>query len=81
MSIPTFDEMYTRLLPVWERKENQEMILWAGIFGSVGRGRAHKDSDVDVVLVMKEGVEGEPIDLEQGELVQFLYSSVSYTYS
>lgn len=67
MSIPTFADMYMRLLPVWERKENQEMILWAGIFGSVGRGRAHKGSDVDIVLVMKEGVSGEPIELEQGQ--------------
>ncbi|KAE9388476.1 hypothetical protein BT96DRAFT_968085 [Gymnopus androsaceus JB14] len=65
MSIPTFDEMYTRLLPVWEREENREMVSWAGIFGSVGRGRAHKDSDVDIVLVMKEGASGEPIELEQ----------------
>lgn len=71
MSVPTFEEMRARLMPVWEKKENSSMITWAGIFGSVGRGRARQHSDVDVVLVMKEGVTGEPVELEQGELKSF----------
>lgn len=59
--------MRVRLQPVWEKEENRSKIVWAGIFGSVGRGRAHKDSDVDVVMVMTEGFKGEPIELEQGQ--------------
>lgn len=66
-SIPTFEDMRVRLQPVWEKEENRNMIAWAGIFGSIGRGRAHKDSDVDVLLVMKEGTTGEPIELEYGQ--------------
>jgi predicted nucleotidyltransferase len=41
-------------------------ILWAGIFGSVSRNRAHKESDVDILIVLKEHVlTGEPIDLRE----------------
>lgn len=65
--IPTFEEMRVRLQPVWESEDNKSYIAWAGIFGSVGRGRAHTDSDVDVVLVMKEGLTGEPPWLEDGD--------------
>lgn len=67
MSIPTFEEMRSRLQPVWEKEANRSMILWAGIFGSVGRGRAQQHSDVDIVLVMKKGEHGEPVELEEGE--------------
>lgn len=67
-AIPTFEDtsMRTRLMPIWQKEDNQSCILGAGIFGSVGRGRAHQQSDVDVVLVMKENVTGEPVELEQG---------------
>lgn len=75
--IPTFDEIRSRLQPVWEKEENRSMIMWAGIFGSVGRGRAQQHSDVDIVLVMKKGVSGEPVELEEGEKKHLHYADSS----
>ncbi|KZT24848.1 hypothetical protein NEOLEDRAFT_1093716 [Neolentinus lepideus HHB14362 ss-1] len=66
MSIPTFDEMRKRMAPVWQEKEYQQDVLWAGIFGSVSRNRAHAGSDVDVLIVLKEHERtGEPVDLRE----------------
>ncbi|KZT12667.1 uncharacterized protein LAESUDRAFT_640432 [Laetiporus sulphureus 93-53] len=66
MSIPTFDDMRERMAPVWKDENYKRDILWAGIFGSVARNRAHKESDVDVLIVLKEHEHsGEPIDLRE----------------
>ena len=70
MSVPTFDQMRKRIAPIWQNKDYQEDILWAGIFGSVARNRAHKGSDVDILIVLKEHERsGEPIDLRESELI------------
>ncbi|OBZ68748.1 hypothetical protein A0H81_11302 [Grifola frondosa] len=66
MSVPTFDQMRKRMAPIWQKEEYQEDILWAGIFGSVARNRAHEGSDVDILIVLKEHERsGEPIDLRE----------------
>lgn len=54
---------------VWiECEDSKEYILWAGIFGSVARGLTHEESDVDVIVVMKEDKRsGEPVHLHEGE--------------
>ncbi|KXN84527.1 hypothetical protein AN958_07174 [Leucoagaricus sp. SymC.cos] len=66
MSIPTFDEMRRRMLPIWQEADYARDILWAGIFGSVARNRAHTTSDVDILVVLKEHERsGEPLDLRE----------------
>ncbi|KAF8884085.1 hypothetical protein CPB84DRAFT_1789585 [Gymnopilus junonius] len=66
MSIPTFDYVKKCLAPVWEDEEYKRDILWAGVFGSVARNRAREESDVDVLIVLKEHERsGEPIDLRE----------------
>jgi len=62
---PAFDDMRQRMKRVWlESDRTEEFVLWAGIFGSVARGRAHAESDIDVVVVMKEDKRsGQPVDL------------------
>lgn len=66
MPIPTFDEMRERLVPLWQNEEYQKDILWAGIFGSVARNRAREESDVDILIVLKEHERYEPIDIREG---------------
>jgi len=45
----------------------QESVQWAGIFGSIARGRAGDKSDVDILVVMKDhNPSGQPIDLHEG---------------
>ena len=74
MSIPSFNQMQKCMVPVWKNKEYQKDILWAGIFGSVARNRDHIESDVDILIVLKEHERsGEPIDLRESELT-FRYS-------
>jgi predicted nucleotidyltransferase len=53
---------------VWlESHGCQELVQWAGIFGSIARGRAGNQSDVDVLVVMKDhNRSGQPIDLHEG---------------
>jgi predicted nucleotidyltransferase len=68
MSIPTFDEMRQRMLPIWQKANYTRDILWAGVFGSVARNRAHAASDVDILIVLKEHERsGEPVDLREGK--------------
>jgi predicted nucleotidyltransferase len=44
--------MQKYVTPVWQ---NQEFgILWAGVFGSVVQNRAHVESDVDILIILKE---------------------------
>ncbi|EKM82472.1 hypothetical protein AGABI1DRAFT_104447 [Agaricus bisporus var. burnettii JB137-S8] len=63
---PTFDNVRQCLAPIWEVEEFKRDILWAGVFGSVARNRARKDSDVDVLIVLKEHLHrGEPVDLRE----------------
>ncbi|KDQ15368.1 hypothetical protein BOTBODRAFT_54663 [Botryobasidium botryosum FD-172 SS1] len=66
-AIPTFGDMRQRMQRVWLESDGApEFVLWAGIFGSVARGRAHEESDVDVVVVMKaDKPSGQPIDLDE----------------
>lgn len=82
-TVPTFEDMRIRLHPVWEKDCNKEMIVWAGIFGSAGRGRARKKSDVDIVLLMKEGDIGEPLHLDRGQstLFDLRHSQCMYVWS
>lgn len=47
------------------QEEYHREILWAGIFGSVSRNRAHEESDVDILIVLKHGRTGEPVDLRE----------------
>ncbi|KAJ3571396.1 hypothetical protein NP233_g3776 [Leucocoprinus birnbaumii] len=54
MSIPTFGHVRQCLVPGWEDEEYKRDILWAGVYGSVARNRAKEDSDVDVLIVLKE---------------------------
>ncbi|KAM6504170.1 hypothetical protein JOM56_001113 [Amanita muscaria] len=66
MSIPTFHQVQERTAPVWQNEDYQADILWAGVFGSVARNRAHEKSDVDFLIVLKEHERsGEPIDLRE----------------
>jgi hypothetical protein len=68
MTIPIFDDMRNWMAPVWEEQEFQQHVLWAGIFGSVARNRAHSESDVDIVCVFKDHLRsGEPVDLRERE--------------
>ena len=68
MSIPTFDHVRKCLAPVWEDDEYKRDILWAGVFGSVARNRAREESDVDVLIVLKEHERsGEPVDLRESK--------------
>ncbi|EKM77723.1 hypothetical protein AGABI1DRAFT_107907 [Agaricus bisporus var. burnettii JB137-S8] len=64
---PTFDNVRQCLAPVWKDEEFKRDILWAGVFGSVARNRAREDSDVDVLIVLKEHLHspGEPVDLRE----------------
>ncbi|GLB45858.1 putative nucleotidyltransferase domain containing protein [Lyophyllum shimeji] len=65
MSVPTFDQMRKCMAPIWQNEDYQTDILWAGVFGSVARNRAHED-DVDILIVLKEHERsGEPIDLRE----------------
>jgi predicted nucleotidyltransferase len=51
---------------VWEDEEYKHDILWAGIFGSVARNCVKENSDVNVLIVLKEHEHsGEPIDLHK----------------
>ena len=68
MTVPTFDQMQKLMVPIWQEEEYQRDILWAGIFGSVSRHRARVNSDVDILIVMKEGLTGEPVDLRESQL-------------
>lgn len=77
MSVPTFDEIKGRIAPVWLKPAYQKDILWAGIFGSVARNRAHADSDVDILVVFKEHQRtGEPADLREGTFLVPYFNSV-----
>jgi hypothetical protein len=67
MSVPTFDQMRKCMAPIWQNEDYQRDILWAGVFGSVARNRAHEESDVDILIVLKEHERGEPIDLRESE--------------
>ena len=67
MLVPTFDQMQKLTAPIWQEEEHQRVILWAGIFGSVSRNRARENSDVDILIVMKEGHSGEPLDLRESQ--------------
>ncbi|KAF7760419.1 hypothetical protein Agabi119p4_11095 [Agaricus bisporus var. burnettii] len=64
---PTFDNVRQCLAPVWKDEEFKRDILWAGVFGSVARNRAREDSDVDVLIVLKEHLHspGEPVELRE----------------
>lgn len=65
---PTFDDTRQRMQRVWlESHGSEEWVLWAGIFGSIVRGRAHAKSDVDVIVVMKDGKTGQPPWLDEGK--------------
>jgi predicted nucleotidyltransferase len=45
----------------------QELVQWAGIFGSIARGRSGDKFDVDVLVVMKDhNRSGQPINLHEG---------------
>jgi predicted nucleotidyltransferase len=67
-TIPTFDDKKKRMAHIWEEEEFKEYVLWAGIFGSVARDRAHSESDVDIVCVFKDNLRsGEPVDLRERE--------------
>jgi predicted nucleotidyltransferase len=60
--------MRNRMIPLWEEQEFQQDILWAGIFGSVARNRAHSKSDVDIVCVFKDHLRcSEPVYLRDRE--------------
>jgi Nucleotidyltransferase domain len=75
-TIPTFDDMKKRMAPIWEEEEFKEYVLWAGIFGSVARNRAHSESDVDIVCVFKDHLRnGEPVDLREREFCPANYVS------
>jgi predicted nucleotidyltransferase len=67
---PTFVDMRHRMENAWLQSPGcQELIQWAGIFGSIARGRAgdRDKSDVDVLVVMKDHNRcGQPIDLHEG---------------
>ncbi|KIL60224.1 hypothetical protein M378DRAFT_84083 [Amanita muscaria Koide BX008] len=65
MSIRTFHQVKKCTAPVWQNEDYQSAILWAGVFGSVARNRAHEKSDVDILIVLKEHRSGEPIDLRE----------------
>lgn len=66
MSVPTFDQMRKRMAPVWQNEEYQKDIPWAGVFSSVSRNRAREESDVDILIVLKDHEHsGEPIDLRE----------------
>ncbi|KAF8156528.1 hypothetical protein B0H34DRAFT_783017 [Crassisporium funariophilum] len=66
MSVPTFDQMRKCITPIWQNEDYQTDILWAGVFGSVARNRAHEESDVDILIVLKEHERsGEPVDLRE----------------
>ena len=79
MSVPTFDQMRKCMAPIWQNKDYQEDILWAGVFGSVARNRAHKGSDVDILIVLKvHERSGEPIAVCRRDSVEnenFLFGS------
>jgi predicted nucleotidyltransferase len=80
MLIPTFDRMRELIAPAWQKEEYQQHILWAGIFGSVSRNRANVKSDVDILIVLKQGCSGEPVDLRESWLpvpLLFLLMSLS----
>ncbi|KAF5347777.1 hypothetical protein D9756_010319 [Leucocoprinus leucothites] len=78
MSVPTFGEIKQRIAPVWENEEYKRDVLWAGIFGSVARNRAHAQSDVDILIVLKEHERsGEPIDLREN-LVEACGRDISF---
>jgi hypothetical protein len=64
----TFVDMQQRMERVWlESPGCQEYIQWAGIFGSIARGRAGDGSDVDVLVVFKDYIHsGQLIDLHEG---------------
>ncbi|KIL64452.1 hypothetical protein M378DRAFT_163218 [Amanita muscaria Koide BX008] len=62
MSIPTFHQVQECTAPVWQNKNYQAEIRWAGVFGPVARNRAHEKCDVDILIVLKEQERsGEPI--------------------
>ncbi|KAF8148302.1 hypothetical protein B0H34DRAFT_668993 [Crassisporium funariophilum] len=66
MSVPTFDQMRKCMAPISQNEDYQTDILWAGVFGSVARNRAREESDVDILIVLKEHERsGEPIDLRE----------------
>ncbi len=68
LKVPTFDQMQKLLAPVWQEEEYQRDILWAGIFGSVSRNCAKVKSNVDILIVLKQGCTGEPVDLRESQL-------------
>lgn len=68
MSVPTFDTMRKCMAPTWQNEDYQAGLLWAGVFGSVARNHAHKDSDGNIIIVLKEHERsGEPIDLRESK--------------
>ncbi len=68
MSIPTFERMREVMVPVWQEVNYQRDILWAGVFGSVSRNCAKVRSNVDILIVMKQGCPYEPFDLRESML-------------
>ena len=58
--------------PIKCKKDYQEDIRWGegeGIFGSVARNRAHVESNVDILIALKEYERsGEPTELRESEL-------------
>ena len=79
MLIPTFDRMRQLMAPIWQVEEYQRDILWAGVFGSVSRNRAKVTSDVDILIVLKDGCTGEPVDLHESMLcVPLLFLTNSF---
>lgn len=83
LETPTFADMRQRMERVWlESSDCQEYVQWAGIFGSIARGRARNESDVDVLVVFKDHIRcGEPIDLHEGVCVFFqMHSSANHEF-
>ncbi|OBZ75036.1 hypothetical protein A0H81_05457 [Grifola frondosa] len=65
--VPTFNDMRQRMERVWlESPGCEEYVQWAGIFGSIARGRAREGSDVDVLVVFKDHIRsGQPVNLHE----------------